>query len=120
MRKLFMSGLFALLTVTVSSHDASAGAVGGARSGTAVVFPQKYYAHAVVFRGHEPGKFRVRGDGSTDLDCYVYDSDGNVVDSDTDSTDYCVLNWYAPYTQVYTLQVVNHGHVSNLYNVWSN
>lgn len=34
----------------------------------------------------------VIGDGSTDLDCWIYDQRSRLIDSDTDSTDYCVLS----------------------------
>ena len=36
----------------------------------------------------------VDGDGDTDLDCYVYDLTGRLLDKDDDGTDYCVLDFY--------------------------
>jgi hypothetical protein len=33
----------------------------------------------------------VDGDRATDLDCWIYDWRGYAIDSDTDSTDYCLL-----------------------------
>ena len=57
----------------------------------------------------------VRGDGTTDLDCFLF-KNGQLVDSDEDGTDYCVLSTdglRAPYT----LAVRNFGSVYNDYTV---
>jgi hypothetical protein len=46
---------------------------------------------AFLFRAHQPGTVVVEGDYDTDLDCWLYDENGNIVDSDTDNTDICIL-----------------------------
>lgn len=58
----------------------------------------------------------VQGDGDTDLDCWLYDSAGNLVSSDTDLTDYCIL----PSPGIGSHQVVirNWGVVYNDYTIW--
>ncbi|PQJ26936.1 hypothetical protein BSZ35_18605 [Salinibacter sp. 10B] len=67
------------------------------------------------FRGGELAEVRVRGDGDTDLDCYVYDHNGNLIDSDTDYTDYCILRWTPRYTGSFRLYVRNLGSIWNGY-----
>ena len=57
----------------------------------------------------------VRGDGDTDLDCWLY-RDGVLVDSDTDDTDICLLNTYGQ-SGVFRLYVRNYGNVYNEYRV---
>jgi hypothetical protein len=60
---------------------------------------------------------RVDGDGDSDLDAYLYDENGNLIDSDDDSTDLCILDvtplWIGPFT----LRIVNRGSVANLYSL---
>lgn len=57
----------------------------------------------------------ISGDGDTDLDCYVYDREGNLVARDTDYTDDCVLTWHAAYTGDFTIKIENRGIVYNEY-----
>jgi hypothetical protein len=62
----------------------------------------------------------VDGDGSTDLDCRVYDSQGTLVASDTDYTDYCILRWRQWVSGPVRLEVVNLGYVSNYFEITTN
>ena len=55
----------------------------------------------------------VRGDGDTDLDCYVYDRFGNLLDADTDGTDFCVMEFYNPSSGDLTIRIRNLGSVYN-------
>jgi hypothetical protein len=55
----------------------------------------------------------VRGDGDTDLDCWLYNPAGRLVSSDTDSTDICVLD--APDYGTHRLVIHNLGDVYNNY-----
>lgn len=57
----------------------------------------------------------VEGDGDTDLDCWVYDESNRLVDSDTDSTDYCVLS--TPGMGRHRLVIRNLGAIYNDYVV---
>jgi hypothetical protein len=57
----------------------------------------------------------VDGDGTTDLDCWVYDARGRLVDSDTDETDYCVLS--TPGIGRHRLVIKNYGNAHNDYVV---
>jgi hypothetical protein len=57
----------------------------------------------------------VDGDGDTDLDCWIYDSRGALVDSDTDSSDYCVLE--TPGVGQHRVTIRNLGRVYNAYEL---
>jgi hypothetical protein len=66
-----------------------------------------------VYVGIRDNWLTVDGDGTTDLDCWVYDADGDLVDSDTDDTDYCVL--HTPGVGRHRLVVKNYGTAYNDY-----
>jgi hypothetical protein len=57
----------------------------------------------------------MRGDGDTDLDCWLYNRSGELVASDTRPTDVCMLA--APDVGTHTLVVRNLGEVYNDYLV---
>ena len=60
------------------------------------------------------------GDGDTDLDLYVYDSAGRLIESSTGYSDYEVLNITAYSNTTMTVKVVNRGSLYNQYDlsVW--
>jgi len=72
------------------------------------------------FGGGKQMSIAVSGDGDTDLDCYVYDENGNLVDSDTDDTDDCVLSNVPRWTGNFTLRIRNLGTAYNCYEVLTN
>lgn len=115
-----------LLTVALGlSFTTAAGVYGGAVGGPRVAAARAVPAYGsltfeVTFRGGEAGRVALRGDHDTDLDLYVYDEDGRLVDSDDDYSDTCYATWYTPYTQVYTIRVVNRGSVYNEMNLVTN
>jgi hypothetical protein len=62
----------------------------------------------------------VDGNGTTDLDCRVYDSQNTLVASDLDGTDYCVLRWRQWVSGPVRLEIVNLGYVSNFFTITTN
>lgn len=59
----------------------------------------------------------VRGDGDTDLDVYVYDSNGNLILSDKDYTDDCLMQWTPKANEAYRVVIKNRGRVYNNYTI---
>ena len=57
----------------------------------------------------------VRGDGDTDLDCYLF-KNNRLVASDEDDTDYCILDTHGV-SGPYTVYVKNWGSVYNQYDL---
>ena len=62
----------------------------------------------------------VSGDGDTDLDLYVYDSNGNLIESDTDYSDDCYVCWIPKWTGRFIIKVVNRGPLFNRYVLLTN
>ena len=62
----------------------------------------------------------VIGDGDTDLDLYVYDENGNLIDKDVDYSDDCVVSFVPKWTGVFTIKIMNRGNVYNNYIMRTN
>ena len=71
--------------------------------------------YTIRFRGNETACVIVSGDGDTDLDLYIYDENGNLVESDTDSLDQCVCSWVPKWTGSFKIKIKNLGKVYNRY-----
>jgi hypothetical protein len=73
----------------------------------------------VRFRGDEPARIAVSGDGDSDLDLYVYDENGNLVCSDTDDSDDMYCGWTPSWTGTFTVRIKNRG-AANRYKLVTN
>ena len=62
----------------------------------------------------------VSGDGDTDLDLYVYDSNGNLIVCDEDYSDNCYVSWVPKWTGRFIVKVVNRGPLYNRYVILTN
>ena len=80
------------------------------------VGPDASRSHA-LYVGMDDHYMTVRGQGrsSDDLDCWVYDPAGDLVDSDTDGTDYCILE--TPGLGTHRVVIRNYGRYTNSYVV---
>lgn len=102
------------------SEGTSRGAVGGPCYTKDRVLAKEYTDYAVKFWANELAEVCLSGDGDTDLDLYVYDSNGNLIGSDTDYTDDCVVRWVPAWTGTFVIRVVNRGMVYNNFALWTN
>jgi hypothetical protein len=96
------------------------GAVNGPRKGCYAVSAGCYNDFDVSFVKGYLAEVLVSGDGDTDLDLYIYDSNGNLITCDTDYTDDCYVRWVPAWTGRFTIRVVNRGGVYNNYVVVTN
>lgn len=74
----------------------------------------------ISFVTNELAEILVSGDGDTDLDLYVYDSNGNLIEKDTDYSDDCYVRWVPRWTGRYIVKIVNRGPVYNRYVILTN
>jgi hypothetical protein len=72
------------------------------------------------FYGGELAEVLIIGDGDTDLDLFVYDENGNLIVSDTGSSDVCHCQWNPRWTGVFRIEVHNLGDVWNAYTLETN
>lgn len=106
--------------VELDAEAPSRGAVNGPRYTVEVVGPYSVDTFEVSFVARYLAEIGVSGDGDTDLDLYVYDSNGNLIVADTDYTDDCYVNWIPAWTGRYILKIVNRGPVANKYVLLTN
>jgi hypothetical protein len=97
------AALFGALTLSASVAES----LGSFRVG-----PANTNTHVIDARARDQW-VTVEGGGSTDLDCWLYDESRQLVDSDTDTTDYCVLSTTG--SGRYRLIVRNKGSVATTY-----
>lgn len=76
--------------------------------------------YRVAFVAGRPACVAVKGDGDTNLDLLVYDENGNLVASDTDASDACLVRWTPKWTGTFVIKVVNLGGVYNCYDLATN
>ena len=89
------------------------GATGGPKRGVYNIPANSTVTMEITFRGGEDAAIIASGDGDTDLDLFVYDSDGTLVRSDIDYTDQCTATFFVPSTRTITVKIVNHGSTYN-------
>lgn len=87
---------------------------------TDVVRAKSTDVYHMTFVGREWEELFVSGDGSTDLDLYVYDENNNLVAKDEDNTDDCVVRFIPRWTGDFTVKVVNRGRYANRYTLGTN
>lgn len=98
----------------------SRGRVGGASKTLESVKANATDRYTIKFYGGEVAEIFVSGDGDTDLDLYVYDDNGNLIEKDDDYTDDCYCRWTPRWTGSFTVKIVNRGNVYNRYTMWTN
>jgi hypothetical protein len=121
MNKIMKLVWFAVAALTFSlAPEAHAGATNGAQRGHEVVLPRGTTSYHLKFDVGDQALVSIRGDGSTDLDFYVYDSSGNLVAWDEDATDFTLLAWTPRWTGYFDIKIVNRGNQENLFNMLTN
>lgn len=122
--KTFADGDPNLLAI-IDNIDAEAkgsqrGNINGPSRDYAAVNGKSYTDYTASFVANQLAEVLVSGDGDTDLDLYVYDSNGNLIASDTDYSDDCYVRWVPAWTGRYTIRIVNRGPVYNRFVILTN
>lgn len=95
------------------------------RIGGASLHSDRVAAHGtdewtISFRAGEEAEVGLKGDGTTDVDVHVYDSDGNLVAYDDDDGDVCLAKWVPTYSGQFSIHVINRSGVYNDYTMVTN
>lgn len=113
--------LLALIdNIDAEAKGAQRGNINGPSRDYAAVNGKSYMDYTASFVANQLAEVLVSGDGDTDLDLYVYDSNGNLIVSDTDYSDDCYVRWVPAWTGRYTIRIVNRGPVYNRFVILTN
>ena len=113
--------LLALIdNIDAEAKGAQRGNINGPSRDYYAVNGNSYLDYTASFVANQLAEILVSGDGDTDLDLYVYDSNGNLIASDTDYSDDCYVRWVPKWTGRYTIRIVNRGPVYNRFVILTN
>lgn len=106
--------------IDADAKGATRGNVNGPSRDYAAVYANSHMDYTANFIADRVAEVLVSGDGDTDLDLYVYDSNGNLIARDNDYTDDCYVRWVPAWTGRYTIRIVNRGPVYNRFVILTN
>ncbi len=113
--------LLALVDAAIEkAKTTTRGRVGGPGRTVTKVYAYSTDTYLLRFVAGELAEIALSGDGDTDLDLYVYDSNGNLIVKDDDYYDDCYVRWVPAWTGNYIVKIVNRGAVYNRYAMVTN
>lgn len=80
------------------------------------IAPKKTHYWDVSLHGGKHSFVHLSGDGSSDLDLYLYDQEGREIDKETSAGDQCGLIVFEDLSFI-SVKIVNRGHVTNNYRL---
>lgn len=115
------SNLLAIInTIDAEAKGAHRGSVNGPSRHYDTVNGNSTDTYQISFVANELAEILVSGDGDTDLDLYVYDSNGNLIEKDNDYSDDCYVRWVPAWTGRFIVKIVNRGPLYNRYVLLTN
>jgi len=113
--------LLALIdNIDAEAKGAQRGAVNGPSRHYDTVNGSSTDTYTINFIANSLAEILVSGDGDTDLDLYVYDSNGNLIVKDENYSDDSYVCWVPAWTGKFYVKVVNRGPVYNRYVILTN
>ncbi len=113
--------LLALIdNIDAEAKGAQRGAVNGPSRHYDAVNGNSTDTYQISFIANVLAEILVSGDGDTDLDLYVYDSNGNLIAYDESYSDDCYVRWVPAWTGKFFVRIVNRGPVYNNYVILTN
>lgn len=109
-----------IASIEAEGQGSHRGAVNGPSRHNDIVKGNGTDTYQVNFVANYLAEVVVSGDGDTDLDLYVYDSNGNLIASDADYSDDCYVSWIPAWTGKFIIKIINRGPVYNRYVILTN
>ena len=126
MKKMIMMCMLAVIAaLTMNASGIQGSSQGNSDSGDIhsrvdVVKAKTTDVYKVYFSSSQRAEVLVIGDGDTDLDLYVYDENGNLIEYDTDTGDDCYASWTPKWSGYFRIKIKNLGNVPNRYMMLTN
>mgnify|MGYP002142357249 CR=1 FL=1 len=89
--------------------DASADPLGGRKTFGDTIGRDMEQHYDIILKKEELTMIQVTGAGRSDLDCYLYDEENHLVDSDEDPSDRCLLKVTPRWTGHFDIVIRNVG-----------
>ncbi|MBI2804764.1 MAG: hypothetical protein HYX68_07250 [Planctomycetes bacterium] len=115
-----IASLIAVVALGFVAISADAGRIPGPGVNTTICQAKGSVTYFETFRGNELARIAIVGDGSTDLDVFVYDLQGRLIVQGIGLTDREVVSWFPGRTQTYRIVVKNLGNTWNRFSMASN
>jgi hypothetical protein len=112
--------LLASISEIEKANQATRGRVGGPGEIVSVVGANSLDTYEINFIEGSLAEIALKGDNDTDLDLYVFDSNGNAIAKDIDYSDACYVSWVPRWTGRYIVKIVNRGPLANRYGLLTN
>jgi hypothetical protein len=112
--------LLAAVAEIEKANQTTRGRVGGPGEKYSYAYGNATDTYDISFIAGQLAEILVRGDGDTDLDLFVFDSNGNLIQKDDDYTDKCYVSWVPAWTGRYIVKIVNRGPILNNYHLVTN
>ena len=77
------------------------------------VYSNSSERYSCKFWSNQLAEVAIVGDGDTDLDLYIYDSNGNLITKDDSTSGNAYCSWIPAWTDTFVIKVVNRGSVYN-------
>ncbi len=100
--------------------DAHRGRSGGIGSISMSINSYSTHKFGVKFESDEVAKVQITGNGSTDLDLYIYDKDESLIGKATDATDVGYVSWEHTSPEAVTIVIKNNSSAANSYEMITN
>ena len=123
MKKLMICLIAVVATLSVNANSSQANKQSRSSDLTTridVVKAKTTDVYDVYFQRGTEAEVAVIGDGDTDLDLYVYDENGNLIEYDTRIGDDCYVSWTPKWSGHFKIKVKNLGNESNCYLLMTN
>jgi hypothetical protein len=115
-----MKKLIGIATVSIVMFFVSVGSadpIGGFQSTRDCVLAGATDTYRIALKQNEMTLFRVVGSGTSDIDCFLFDENGNLLKRDNDSTDMCIITVTPAWTGFFTLAIQNAGREVDCYTI---
>lgn len=106
--------MYALVSLAFAT-SANASPIGGRKVIRDTIGRGMQTTYDVVLKDGEQTMFTINGNGRSDLDCFLYDENGELVGKDDDATDTCVVSITPKWAGHFSFVVRNVGDKVSVY-----
>lgn len=108
------------LLAIIKALDDTKGSTDGPIYHYDTIKPYSTDSYRIAFEGNEPADIIVTGDGDSNLDLYVYDSTGQLIERDNSLVYDCHVSFVPTETAEFIVKVRNLGRMPNCYYLFTN